>query len=123
MHAGFTNGSHKAALDIFEEAGMENLHAKRKNLTAYLHFVLNDINQRNKNTFEIITPANEEERGCQVSILFNENGREIFNALTQNGVMADWREPNCIRIAPVPLYNTFEDVWKFGNIIEGILQQ
>ena len=114
---------HKAALDIFEEAGIENLHAKRKKLSAYLHFVLNDIKQKNKNTFEIITPASEEERGCQVSILFNENGRKIFEALTQNGVMADWREPDCIRVAPVPLYNTFEEIWKFGNIIQNILQQ
>jgi len=113
---------HKAALDIFEEAGIENLHAKRKKLSAYLHFILNDIKQ-NKNAFEIITPASEEERGCQVSILFNENGRKIFNALTQNGIMADWREPDCIRVAPVPLYNTFEEVWKFGNIIQNILQQ
>jgi kynureninase len=114
---------HKAALDIFEEAGIENLHTKRKKLTAYLHFVLNDIKQKNKNAFEIITPVNEEERGCQVSILFNKNGKEIFKALMQNGVMADWREPNCIRIAPVPLYNMFEEVWKFGNIVHNILQQ
>jgi kynureninase len=113
---------HKAALDIFEAAGIENLHTKRKKLTAYLHFVLNDIKQ-NKNAFEIITPAGEEERGCQVSILFNENGRKIFDALTQNGVMADWREPDCIRVAPVPLYNTFEEIWKFGNIVHNILQQ
>jgi len=114
---------HKAALDIFEEAGIENLHAKRKKLSAYLHFVLNDIKQKNKNAFEIITPASEEERGCQVSILFNENGRKFFEALTQNAVMADWREPDCIRVAPVPLYNTFEEIWKFGNIIQNILQQ
>jgi kynureninase len=110
---------HKAALDIFEAAGIENLHAKRKKLTAYLHFILKDIKQ-NKNAFEIITPASEEERGCQVSILFNENGRKIFDALTQNGVMADWREPNCIRVAPVPLYNTFQEIWEFGNIIKNL---
>lgn len=114
---------HKAALDIFEEAGIENLHTKRKKLTAYLHFILNNINQKNKNIFEIITPANEEEHGCQVSILFMERGKEIFNTLTQNGVIADWREPDVIRVAPVPLYNTFEDVWRFGNVIENILQQ
>ncbi len=111
---------HKAALDIFEEAGIENLHTKRKKLNAYLHFLLNDIKQKNKNAFQIITPSNEEERGCQVSILFNENGKEIFNALTANGVMADWREPNCIRVAPVPLYNKFEEVWKFGNMIKSL---
>ena len=116
--------AHKASLDIFEEAGFENLHTKRKALTAYLHYVLNNINQKNnKKVIEIITPANEEERGCQVSMLMHENGKEIFDALTNEGVIADWREPNVIRVAPVPLYNTFEDVWQFGNIILKILQQ
>ncbi len=115
---------HKAALDIFNEAGIETLHAKRKNLTAYLHFILNNINKRHRQSFKVITPANEEERGCQVSLLFNEKGKEAFNALTENGIMADWREPNVIRVAPVPLYNTHEEVWRFGNIIEKyILQQ
>jgi kynureninase len=115
--------AHKASLDIFEEAGIENLHAKRKTLTAYLHFVLNGINQKNnKKIIEVITPANEDERGCQVSMLMHKNGKEIFDALTDEGVIADWREPNVIRVAPVPLYNTYEDVWQFGNIIESILK-
>jgi kynureninase len=118
------NAAHKAALDIFEEAGVENIHAKRKTLTAYLHFILNDINQKNKETIiEIITPANEEERGCQVSMFMHQNGKLIFDALTAEGVIADWREPNVIRVAPVPLYNTYKDVWLFGNIIQKILQQ
>ena len=65
----------------------------------------------------MITPVNEMERGCQVSILMLKNGKEVFTALTENGVVADWREPNVIRVAPVPLYNTFEDVWKFGEIM------
>ncbi len=113
--------AHKASLDIFEEAGIENIHAKRKTLTAYLHFVLNNINQKNnKKIIEIITPANEEEHGCQVSMFMHEKGKEIFNALSNKGVIADWREPNVIRIAPVPLYNTYKDVWQFGNIIENI---
>lgn len=116
--------AHKAALDIFEEAGIENIHTKRKNLNAYLHFILNDINQKNNNkVIEIITPANEEERGCQVSMFMHKNGKEIFNALTNEGVIADWREPNVIRVAPVPLYNTYDDVWCFGNVIQNILQQ
>ena len=81
--------AHKASLDIFEEAGIENLHQKRKTLTAYLHFILNDINQKNnKNVIEIITPVNEEERGCQVSMFMNERGKEIFNALTATGVIS-----------------------------------
>ena len=115
--------AHKASLDIFEEAGIEKLHVKRKILTAYLHFMLNDINRENKTeVIEIITPSNEEDRGCQVSMFMHKNGKEIFGALTDEGVIADWREPNVIRVAPVPLYNTYEDVWRFGNIIENILQ-
>ncbi|HEY2728177.1 MAG TPA: kynureninase [Parafilimonas sp.] len=115
--------THKASLDIFEEAGIENLHAKRKTLTAYLHFILAGINQKiNKKIIEVITPANEQERGCQVSMFMHERGKKIFDALTNEGVIADWREPNVIRVAPVPLYNTYADVWQFGNIIENILR-
>ncbi len=116
--------AHKASLDVFKEAGMDKLHAKRKRLTAFLHFVLNDINTRQqKKIINIITPENENERGCQLSILMESKGKEVFNALTKQGVMADWREPNVIRIAPVPLYNSFEDVWRFGNIISSILEK
>ena len=116
--------AHKAALKIFDEAGIENLHTKRKTLTAYLHFILNNINQKNNDkVIEVLTPENEEERGCQVSMLMHKNGKKIFNTLSDEGVIADWREPNVIRVAPVPLYNTYEDVWWFGNIIENILQK
>lgn len=115
--------AHKAALDIFEEAGMEKLHKKRKLLSGYLHFVLNDINSRQTgNVLQIITPVNENERGCQVSILMLKRGKEIFDELTKQGVIADWREPNVIRVAPVPLYNSYKDVWQFGNIINSILK-
>ncbi len=114
--------AHKASLDIFKEAGVEKLHAKRKRLTAFLHFILNDINaKQQKKIINIITPDNENERGCQISILMEAKGKEVFNALTKKGIVADWREPNVIRVAPVPLYNTFEDVWKFGSIIQSIL--
>lgn len=114
--------AHKASLDIFDEAGIDRLHAKRKRLTAFLHFVLNDINaKQEKKIINVITPANENERGCQVSILMQSKGKEVFAALTKQGVVADWREPNVIRVAPVPLYNSFEDVWKFGSIIQSIL--
>jgi kynureninase len=115
--------AHKAALDVFEEAGMENLHAKRKLLSGYLHFILNDINSRqSEKVLEIITPSNESERGCQVSMLMLKRGKEIFSELTKQGVVADWREPNVIRVAPVPLYNRFEDVFKFGEIISSIIK-
>ncbi len=110
--------AHKASLDVFDEAGIEQLHTKRKLLAGYLHFILNDINNRNaEKVIEIITPSNENERGCQVSMLMLKNGKEIFTELNTRGVIVDWREPNVIRVAPVPLYNSFEDVWRFGNIV------
>lgn len=109
--------AHKSSLDIFEEAGMENLLKKSKQLTGYLLFILDEINTPKK-SFEIITPKNEEERGCQVSILMLQRGKEIFGALKKHGVLSDWREPDVIRVAPVPLYNTFEDVYQFGQILK-----
>jgi len=112
----------KASLNIFDEAGIYNLHEKRKMLTLYVHFVLNDINKRlHKKVIEIITPSRENEHGCQVSMFMLQKGKQIFNVLTAEGIFTDWREPNVIRIAPVPLYNTFEDIWHFGNVIETIL--
>jgi kynureninase len=113
--------AHKASLDIFDDAGMEALHEKRKMLSDYLFFVIDDINSRHQ-LIEIITPRSEKERGCQVSMLMLKNGKEIFNELTRLRVIADWREPNAIRIAPVPLYNSFEDIWRFGNIVGSILK-
>jgi len=110
--------AHKAALDIIEEAGMERLLAKGKMLSNYLLFVIDSVN--NNQNIEIITPKTETEKGCQVSMLMKQNGKQIFDELTKQGVIADWREPNVIRIAPVPLYNRFEDVWKFGNIVSGL---
>ncbi len=113
---------HKASLDIFDEAGIDQLHQKRKLLSGYLHFVLHDINDRKpEKVLEIITPANEKERGCQVSILMLKDGKMIFDELTKQGVIADWREPNVIRVAPVPLYNSFEDVYRFGEIVNQLI--
>lgn len=115
--------AHKAALDIFEEAGMDRLHRKRNSLSGFLHFNLGEINSRQaKKMIEVITPAGEPERGCQVSMLMLEKGREVFEQLTAQGVIADWREPNVIRVAPVPLYNTFEEVFTFGRIIGDIVR-
>ena len=114
--------AHKASLDIFEQAGISNLIAKGQQLSDYLLFILDDINSRHANkVIEVITPRAAAEKGCQVSMLMLHNGRNIFNALTAQGVIADWREPNVIRIAPVPLYNSFEDIWKFGAIIDSVL--
>ncbi|HRO71592.1 MAG TPA: kynureninase, partial [Chitinophagaceae bacterium] len=105
--------------DIFAEAGMERLVAKSKLLSGYLHYLLKEINASGeKKLIEVITPSIEEERGCQVSILMPEKGRSVFETLSRQGVVADWREPNVIRVAPVPLYNTFGEVWKFGEIVK-----
>ena len=115
--------AHKASLDIFDEAGMGKLHTKRKMLSDYLFFILDNINlKQTEEIIEVITPRKENEKGCQVSILMLNRGKEIFDVLTKQGVIADWREPNVIRVAPVPLYNSFEDIWRFGNIIESILK-
>ncbi len=120
----FLYASHKAALDIFEEAGLEKLEAKRKLLNNYLWFLLSELNNNSsKLFFEIITPSQETERGCQVSMLMLHNGKKIYDELTKAGVMVDWREPNVIRLAPVPLYNSFEEVWQFTNILQQILQR
>ena len=111
--------AHKASLDVFSEAGFHNLVAKGKMLSGYLLFILNEINKISaEKNIEIITPLNENERGCQVSMLMLKDGKKIFDSLIQNGVIADWREPNVIRVAPVPLYNTFEDVFNFGKIMQ-----
>jgi kynureninase len=112
--------AHKAALDIVEEAGMERIQTKRKSLNNYLWFIVDEINKA-KSIFEIITPRNEAEHGCQISLLTDSNGKQIFDELTKQGVITDWREPNVIRIAPVPLYNSFEDVWKFGNVVTKLI--
>ncbi|HTM66526.1 MAG TPA: kynureninase [Flavipsychrobacter sp.] len=113
----FNMVAHHAALDIFDKAGMAALREKSEKLTAYLEFLLNQITNL---PFIIITPGQPQRRGCQLSLLFQERGKEVFDKLTEQGVIADWREPNVIRIAPVPLYNTFEDAYRFYEILRGV---
>ena len=113
----FSMAAHLAALDIVDEAGMDALVAKSKKLSDYLEFVIDEIGE----PLEIITPRNKSERGCQISIIAHGKGKELFNKLTENGIIADWREPNVIRMAPVPLYNTFEDIFRFGEILKNAL--
>lgn len=114
-----TMAVHKASLDIFNEVGMKKLNEKSKLLTDYLEFIINDISSRSdKADFEIITPKTHKERGCQLSIHVHGQGKSLFDKLTKEAVIADWREPNVIRIAPVPLYNSFEDVYRFGQVLE-----
>ena len=106
---------HRASLAIFEEAGIENLRAKSERLTGYLEFILQEINQKYGNPIIIMTPSDPTARGCQLSLLVEENGKKLFDTLVEKGIIGDWREPNCIRLAPTPLYNTFEEVWRVGE--------
>ena len=114
----------RASLAIFEEAGgMETLRAKSLQLTGYLQFLLSEMggggkkSKRGADRFTLITPAEPEAHGCQVSILVHEHGRKLFKKLEGAGVICDFREPNVIRAAPTPLYNTFHEVWRFAKIL------
>jgi kynureninase len=112
-----------ASVEIFAEVGMDKLIAKRNKITSYLEFILQEIDKEVDSTFEIITPTNQEERACQLSVFFHGEGRSLFDYLMKNGVVTDWREPNVIRFAPVPLYCSFEDMFTFGQILKfGIIE-
>lgn len=115
----FQLASLRASLEIFHKAGMENLVGKSKKLTNYLEFLLNEIKDER---IEIITPNNEQQRGCQLSIRVKNADKSLFKAISEKGVIADWREPDVIRVAPVPLYNSFSDCWKFVEILRECLQ-
>lgn len=111
----FNMVAHRASLDLFDKAGMQALRAKSLKLTAYLEFLLQQLDHL---PFTIITPSDPARRGCQLSLLFEKDGKLVFDKLTANGVIADWREPNVIRVAPVPMYNTFEDCYRFYEILK-----
>ncbi|MBN9484165.1 MAG: kynureninase [Bacteroidetes bacterium 43-93] len=113
----FNMVSHNAALDIFDKAGMAALHEKSERMTGYMEWLLKQVKHL---PFTIITPTEPKRRGCQLSMLFGDRGREVFDKLTDAGVVADWREPNVIRIAPVPLYNTFEDCYRLYEVLMSI---
>ncbi|HEX5111785.1 MAG TPA: kynureninase [Saprospiraceae bacterium] len=102
----------RASLEIFDEAGIQNLRAISKINSQKMYDALTSTPH-----IKLITPADPEQRGCQLSLLVEENGRGVFDHLSKAGVIADWREPNVIRIAPVPLYNTSEDIDRFVSIL------
>ena len=112
-----------ASVDMFDEIGMDAIIEKRDRITAYLEFILQEIAKEVDSSFEIITPSEVSERGCQLSVFLHGEGRGLFDYLMENGVITDWREPNVIRFAPVPLYCSFEDMYDFGQILKaGILR-
>lgn len=111
-----------ASVDMFDKVGMGALIQKRDKITAYLEFVLKEIGKEIDGNFEIITPENPAERASQISVFLHGEGKELFNYLMKNGVITDWREPNVIRLAPVPLYCSYQDIYHFGQVLkQGIL--
>ncbi|MEY3416207.1 MAG: kynureninase [Bacteroidota bacterium] len=101
--------AYMASIEIFESIGLDYLFKRSKILTAYLEFLL--LNSHFKHHLQIITPSNPEERGSQLSVIFKENGKDIFDFLQKNNIIVDWRSPNVIRISPVALYTTFKDIF------------
>ncbi len=109
----------KASLDIFESAGMANLITKSKSLTAYLEFLIHAMDNEN---IHIITPADPDQRGAQLSIRVAKADKSVYDKLISQGVIADWREPDVIRVAPTALYNSYVDVFDFVEILQSILE-
>ncbi len=108
----------KASLEMFNEVGFTNLRNKSIMLTQYLYWLLI---QANIEGLSIITPKQPDERGCQLSIRIKNGNKTIFEQLLAQGIIGDWREPDVIRVAPVPMYNSFEDVWQFVQILKRII--
>jgi len=114
----FAMAPQKASLRLFNEAGMPALRKKSLALTDYLLTLLDALPAA---SFDIITPREPARRGSQVSLKAQKDGKELFDALTDGGVICDYREPGVIRIAPAPLYNSFADVWKFWDILRDVI--
>ena len=118
----FSMAVHRAALDLFDRTSMEQLNEKSQKLTGYFEFVVDEVSQKSEGqNFEIITPRDPAQRGCQISILAHGAGRELYDKLMAKGVVVDFREPNVIRAAPVPMYNSFMDVYEFGKALNEAL--
>lgn len=110
--------THKAALEVIQSAGFENMREKSVLLTAYLEFIIQKVNDQVGEEFlKIITPKNPAERGCQLSIICKRGGKTLFDALVAQNIIGDWREPNVIRLSPVPLYNSFEEIYFLGQTL------
>jgi kynureninase len=109
----------RASLEIFEEAGMAALVERSRQLTAYLESLIDEIGD---GRISIITPREPKQRGCQLSIRVRDADRSLHEQLVARGVFADWREPDVIRVAPVPLYNSFSDVYRFAEILKDSLR-
>jgi len=106
----------RASMAIFDKVGMSLIRSKSEKLTGYMEFLMNTIS----NKVEIVTPSDATQRGSQLSLVMNKNGKDVFNQLGLQGVICDWREPDVIRVAPVPLYNSFIEVYRFYEILKSL---
>jgi kynureninase len=113
--------AHRASLELFAQTSMQDLRNKSMRLTAYLEFVLNTVAEKTGQAMELITPKDPEQRGCQISMRLKGRDKSLVTALAAQGVVVDWREPDTIRLAPVPLYNSFEDVYRLGEVLVALL--
>jgi kynureninase len=108
----------RSSLDLFDKAGFDNIRKKSVLLTGFLEFLIDDLDMEE---ISILTPRSPEERGCQLSIQVKNANKSLFHQLMDKGVVADWREPDVIRIAPAPLYNSYTDVFTFVEILKHCL--
>ncbi len=110
----------RASLDLFNEVGMDALRTKSKKLTGYFEFLINSLDN---DSIKIITPSDPEERGCQLSIQVTNADKKLHKKLTEAHIITDWREPDVIRCAPMPLYNSFQDVYLMVEKLKEILNE
>ena len=110
----------RASLDMFNEVGMDALRLKSEKITGYFEFLINQIDS---DDIKIITPSNPKERGCQLSIQVKNANKNLHKKLTENNIITDWREPDVIRCAPVPMYNSYEDVYKMVEVLKQVLNE
>ena len=103
----------RASLAIFDEVGIAQLREKSKHLTSYFEYLIKELGD---DVIRVITPSNPEERGCQLSIQVKNANRDLHDKLTKSGVISDWREPDVIRCAPVPLYNSYKDAVSYTHL-------
>lgn len=115
--------AHKAALDLHEKATMKALREKSLKLTAYLEYTIHEVQKHVSKKLEILTPSDPEQRGCQLSTVVNGATKQIVKDLADRGIVVDWREPNVIRMAPVPMYNSYEDIYHFGIALQELLSK
>jgi kynureninase len=110
----------KASLDLFDKVGMDALRQKSEKLTGYFEYLINQIDT---DRIKIITPTNPKERGCQLSIQVKKADKSLHQKLIEKNIITDWREPDVIRCAPTPMYNSFEDVYRMVKILSSILSK